>query len=242
MRVAVTVFGSTISPLCDAARRIMLVEIIDGEIRRLDEQEVGGLDVSGRLMLLSKWGARALICGAISGFLRHALDGRGVGVYPWVTGEVDEVLRVFAARIAREAEGGPERIAVTATGPSLEDRVAPSFGRCSHHLVVEPGGARGDKLVEVISDGLQPGWACTEVAHRLVLARVNVVLTGRCGPNAQGLLAAGGVEVVLGVEGQVVDAIRLFIQGRRGQPAPGATRGRRGRGGGAGRRRRGGQR
>jgi predicted Fe-Mo cluster-binding NifX family protein len=103
------------------------------------------------------------------------------------------------------------KIAVTAQGQSLDDRVDPRFGRCPWFLVVETE-AGTFQAVENANAGLGEG-AGIRSAQLLTEHDVTAVLTGNCGPNAYRALEAGGIQVVVGVNGTVRQAADQFRAG-----------------------------
>lgn len=215
MRVAVTVFGSTISPLFDAARRLMVADVDTRDSRVLCEEEIGSLDLAQRMALLTRLRVKVLVCGAISEFYHNALLQRDIEVYPWVSGELDDVLGIMTRRW-RDHGGevrGTVKLAIPSVGPGLDSQVAPTFRRCSHLIVVEGPGARS--TVTAVEGEFSGRGGCSRLARLIVEAEARVLLTGRCGPNALGILAIAGVEVVQGVDGRVEDAVEAHIRTAR---------------------------
>lgn len=126
------------------------------------------------------------------------------------------------------------KIAISATGPSLDAEVDPRFGRCQYFVIVDPQ-ATGFETLENPSMGASSGAGIT-TAQMIANKGVEVVLTGNCGPNAYQTLSAAGVRVITGVSGIVRDAIEGYKAGRfqpTAQPTVGANYGM-GRGGGMG--------
>lgn len=213
MRIALTIFGGTISPLFDAAQRLLLVDIEQGEVHKRFETSIGELDPAERLWVLTHHKVNVLICGAISSFLHQAFHERGVQVYPWITGEWADVLDCLAQRFKSVGfDEQPRPVAVTADSAASGAQVAQSFRVCSHFLLFEE--RCGDPMV--IGHHDQSTCArvgCCAVARRLIDARVKVLLTGRCGPNALGMLAAAGIHTVQGVDGPAAAAAESYLRG-----------------------------
>ena len=103
------------------------------------------------------------------------------------------------------------KIAITTTGPSLDDQVEARFGRAPYYLFVDPdtmeyeavqnpnvaaGGGAGIQSAQLISD------------HG-----ATVVLTGNCGPNAFQVFGAAGVKIIVGVGGIARQAVEQFKAG-----------------------------
>jgi predicted Fe-Mo cluster-binding NifX family protein/Pyruvate/2-oxoacid:ferredoxin oxidoreductase delta subunit len=216
MRVAVTKFGSTISPLFDSAQRLLVADVGSGGVRVLKEEAIGDLDLAQRMALLSELGVRALACGAINGFTHNALVERGIAVFPWISGEVEDLLGLlvtcYTARTGSRTDLDlAARVAVPSIGVGLKAMVAPSIRQSNHLQIVETKDLRC-----TTADGKEiasGGW-CYRLAGLILEADARVLLVGRCGPNALGILGVAGVEVIQGVEGRVGDAVAAYRGGR----------------------------
>ena len=105
------------------------------------------------------------------------------------------------------------KIAVSASGPDLEARVDPRFGRAPYFLLVD-----SDTMAwEVISNSLElqaAHGAGIQAAAQVARNQPSVVLTGNCGPKAFRTLQAAGIKVIVGVAGVVKDAVYQYGQGQ----------------------------
>jgi predicted Fe-Mo cluster-binding NifX family protein len=112
-----------------------------------------------------------------------------------------------------QQQGEMMKIVISATGPDLEARVEPRFGRSSYFLLVNPESmeyevlTNGQNLQAAQGAGIQ---AATLVARH----RPTAVLTGNCGPKAFHTLQAGGITVIVGVEGSVRDVVQDYQAGK----------------------------
>jgi predicted Fe-Mo cluster-binding NifX family protein len=103
------------------------------------------------------------------------------------------------------------RIAVTSTGPTLEDTVESRFGRCAYFLIIDPDGLDFEPIENPnIALG---GDAGIQSAQLMANKGVSVVLTGNCGPNAFQTFGAAGIQVLTGITGQVRKAVERFKAG-----------------------------
>ena len=129
------------------------------------------------------------------------------------------------------------KICVTATDPDLEALIDPKFGRCAYFIIAD-----SDTLdFEAIPNTgvLASGGAGIKAAQTVSNKGVEVVITGRVGPNAYPALENAGITIMLCDTGTVHSAINLYRQGNLEiikTPGPahvgmGRGRGRRGRGG-----------
>jgi len=103
------------------------------------------------------------------------------------------------------------RIAITATGPNLDDHVEARFGRCPYFLIVNTDTMEFEAMENPnIAVG---GGAGIQSAQLMAEKEVQAVLTGNCGPNAFRTFGAAGVQVIVGVSGVVRDAVEQFKAG-----------------------------
>jgi len=104
------------------------------------------------------------------------------------------------------------KIAVSATGPSLDTEVDPRFGRCAYFAVGDPDTMEFE-FVENTSVMSGSG-AGISSAQNIAGMGAQAVLTGNCGPNAYQTLSAAGVQVITGVSGTVKEAVEGYKAGK----------------------------
>jgi len=103
------------------------------------------------------------------------------------------------------------RIAVTATGPSMDAPMDERFGRCPCFVIVDVDATVVDPVENPCAT--QGHGAGIQAAKIMSDRGVSVVLTGRCGPNAADTLAAAGIDVVTGCSGSVREALNAYRAG-----------------------------
>jgi len=104
------------------------------------------------------------------------------------------------------------RIAISATGPTLDAEVDPRFGRCQYFIIVDPETMEFEALEN--SSAMAAGGAGISTGQMIAGKGVEVVLTGNCGPNAYQVLSAAGLQVITGVSGRIGDAIESYKSGQ----------------------------
>jgi predicted Fe-Mo cluster-binding NifX family protein len=104
------------------------------------------------------------------------------------------------------------RIAISATGPTLEAEVDPRFGRCQYFIIADPQTKEFEAVEN--SSALASGGAGISAAQAIAAKGVAAVLTGNCGPNAYQVLSAAGIQVITGVSGKVKDVIEAYQSGK----------------------------
>jgi predicted Fe-Mo cluster-binding NifX family protein len=101
------------------------------------------------------------------------------------------------------------KIAVTSTGPSLDDQVDPRFGRCPYFVIVDSDSMEASPHENV--NAAAAGGAGVQAGQFVADQGVSVVLTGNCGPNAVPVLEAAGIELVTGMTGTVREAVQTYL-------------------------------
>jgi len=104
------------------------------------------------------------------------------------------------------------RIAISASGPTLDAEVDPRFGRCQHFIIADP--ETGEFEAQDNSSAMAAGGAGISAGQMIVGKGVQAVLTGNCGPNAYQVLSSAGIQVITGVSGTVKDAIDAYRSGK----------------------------
>jgi predicted Fe-Mo cluster-binding NifX family protein len=104
------------------------------------------------------------------------------------------------------------KIAVSATGPSLDAEVDPRFGRCQYFIIVDPQTMQFEAIEN--TSAMASGGAGISAAQMIAGKGVEAVLTGNCGPNAYQVLSPAGIKVITGVSGKVQDAIQGYKAGK----------------------------
>ena len=104
------------------------------------------------------------------------------------------------------------KIAVSATGSSLDVEVDPRFGRCQCFIIVEPETMAFEAVEN--SSSMAGGGAGISAAQMVASKGAQVVLTGNCGPNAHQTLSAAGIQIITGVSGKIRDAVEGYKSGQ----------------------------
>lgn len=95
MRVVLTVWNGRIAPVFDVARNALVLEAEDGVVKSRCEEALrlpGSMQQTVSLMELKP---DVLVCGAISRALLDAVQAAGVRVFPFVAGDVEDVIAAY---------------------------------------------------------------------------------------------------------------------------------------------------
>jgi predicted Fe-Mo cluster-binding NifX family protein len=100
------------------------------------------------------------------------------------------------------------KVAVSASGPSLEAEVDPRFGRCPYFILIDV--VTGDwDAVENSSTDAASG-AGIQAAQTVASHGAEAVITGDAGPNAYRALSAGGIALFTAASGTVQEALEQW--------------------------------
>ena len=104
------------------------------------------------------------------------------------------------------------KIAVSATGASLDADAEPRFGRCPYFIIADSETMEFEAVDNAAA--MEGGGAGISAAQAIADKGVQAVLTGNCGPNAYQVLSAAGIQIITGISGSVKDAIESYRSGR----------------------------
>ena len=175
-----------------------------------------------------------LICGAVSRRVEAELAGRGVIVYSFVSGDIDEVITGFInnclakpgfampgcqrgrrCRIynTRNMEHKKMKIAVTTTGKDLNSPFESRFGRAPGFIIYDVE----TKEFEVIDNSMNLNaaqGAGIQAAMNVIKAGAKVLVSGHCGPKAFTVLNQAGVEIFNTNAATVSEAVEQYVSGK----------------------------
>jgi predicted Fe-Mo cluster-binding NifX family protein len=101
------------------------------------------------------------------------------------------------------------RVAVTSEGEKLEDAMDWRFGRCRYFVIIDTATMQVEAVENIaVNDG---GGAGVHAVRQLAEHGAEVVVTGRCGPNAFRALQAAGVAVYTDANGTVGDCLQNYF-------------------------------
>jgi predicted Fe-Mo cluster-binding NifX family protein len=104
------------------------------------------------------------------------------------------------------------RIAVTSKAKGLDSEVDPRFGRAPFIVIVDSESMETETVDNAGNVHALKG-AGIQAAATMSQKKVDVVLTGHCGPNAFKALTAAKIGVANGARGSVRDAVTSYLDG-----------------------------
>ena len=118
------------------------------------------------------------------------------------------------------------KVAVTAQQGSLDSAVDPRFGRCQYLIFVDTDTNSWEAVPNPALN--ETGGAGIVMAQYLAQEKVDALVTGNIGPNAARGLAASGIQVYVGAEGTVSEALAAMKAGQLAQTVGPTVKGHRG--------------
>ena len=103
------------------------------------------------------------------------------------------------------------KIAISASGPTLDDNVDPRFGRCRYFIILNPETMEFEAVDNL--SAMSSGGAGISAAQVIANRGVDVLMTGNCGPNAYQVLSPAGIQVITGVSQKVRDVVAGYKRG-----------------------------
>lgn len=95
MKVGLTIWQGRISPVLDVARRLLLVEVVDGQVKARREEPLAGTLPAAQANCLAALAPQVLICGAISQTMSLLLARLPMKIVPFIAGETETVLNAW---------------------------------------------------------------------------------------------------------------------------------------------------
>jgi predicted Fe-Mo cluster-binding NifX family protein len=113
------------------------------------------------------------------------------------------------------------KICITSTGPTLDSKIDPRFGRCQYFIIVDL-----DTLAFEAAENPNlgaAGGAGIQSAQFISSKGVEVVITGQVGPNAFTTLQAAGIKILTGASGTVEEVVEKYKKGQLSSSPQGPT-------------------
>lgn len=127
-----------------------------------------------------------------------------------------------------------KKIAISASGDSMNAQADPRFGRCPYYVLVTVRGEeiKDHEIIKNESANLSRG-AGIQAAQTVTNKGVDIVITGNIGPNAFNALSSANLKVFTGASGTVSEVITdYFSEQLEEASSPTGPKGRGKRGGG----------
>lgn len=104
------------------------------------------------------------------------------------------------------------KIAVSATGESLDAQVDPKFGRCQYFIIINMDTLAFEAISNISANSMNG--AGVQAAQAIIEKGVQAVITGNIGPNAHRILSFAGIRIIGGASGTVRNVVEKFKRGQ----------------------------
>ena len=95
MKVALPRFGEDVAPCFEHTATISIFTVEGGRAAEQTDFALSSREPLDRVRLLRDQGVETLICGGMQDRFQTMVEGHGIRVISWVSGEVDELLARF---------------------------------------------------------------------------------------------------------------------------------------------------
>ncbi|MDO9529862.1 MAG: NifB/NifX family molybdenum-iron cluster-binding protein [Syntrophales bacterium] len=97
MKIAISVWGNSVSTVFDFADRLTIIDVEAGQIKNRSELKFIESAIISKAARLRELGVEVLVCGAISRPLGNMIMASGIKIIPFIKGAVDEVIEAYFA-------------------------------------------------------------------------------------------------------------------------------------------------
>ncbi len=95
MLLALTVWNGRISPVCDVAKSLLLLNVAAGKVINRREERLNAENTMQQARVIAELNPDVLVCGAISNSLAALLSAKKIRILPFVMGTEDEIVSAF---------------------------------------------------------------------------------------------------------------------------------------------------
>ena len=97
MKVAFAAWDGRISPVFDTASQILIAEVENGQVGSRHYEALETNLPLQKVAVLRQLGVEVLVCGAVSRPLADMVTASGIGLVPFVAGELEQIVNAYAS-------------------------------------------------------------------------------------------------------------------------------------------------
>ncbi len=234
MKVAISTDRGHVSAHFGRCASYTIIDIKEGQLVHREEIPNPGHQPGFLPQFLSERGVDVIIAGGMGPRAQGLFTQKNIETLIGVQGPIDTVITQFLKQDLEAGEdlcghqhGQPEcsdhetaeerslpsesyQIFVTATGQDLEADIDPRFGRAQYFLLIQPDTLDFEAFENPNIDAASG--VGIQSAQFAVEKNAGIVITGRCGPNAERVLSSSGIRIITGATGKIKDAIRQYLK------------------------------
>jgi len=95
MKIAIPIWNGRVSPVMDTASQLLILKIQNGREMSRSVLPIPKMDIIQRARFITNVEIDLLICGALSRPFENALSHHGLSIYPWIKGDIDEIITAY---------------------------------------------------------------------------------------------------------------------------------------------------
>ena len=95
MRIGIPIWEGRVSPVFDVARTLLIVDLAKNRETTRNLFALEGNPLPARAVFLQRNGVDVILCGAVSDAFLQLLVINSIRVYPWLSGDAEEILSAF---------------------------------------------------------------------------------------------------------------------------------------------------
>lgn len=235
MKIAVSTEAGNVAAHFGRCSAYTLFDVQDGNITSKEEIANPGHQPGFLPRFLSQKGVNIVIAGGMGPRAQNLFHQNNIQTIIGVQGPVDEVIDVYlkgelepGEDLCNHGRGGANGhhkehhhsselpvqgkvIGLTAKGPGLESDIDPNFGRAPYFLIYNAQTDQTESFENPSREASQG--AGIQSARFFTDRKIDVLLTGQIGPNAEEVLQSAGIQIITGVQGQAGAAIHSIMKG-----------------------------
>jgi hypothetical protein len=91
-RIGIPTFESRVSPVLDACRRMLVVDIEGGREIKRHEIDLEKTDLNGRIEAFTRWGIQKIVCCGVSDLMCKYMAARNIVLVSGIAGELENIV------------------------------------------------------------------------------------------------------------------------------------------------------
>jgi predicted Fe-Mo cluster-binding NifX family protein len=235
MKIAISTDQGHVSAHFGRCASYTIVEIKEDQILKQEEIPNPGHQPGFLPQYLSDMGVNCIIAGGMGPRAQALFAQKSIETIIGIQGSIDEIIVKFMNQELETGEdlcdhrhglgghaghpfhgahhgrgeettrGSKGKICITSQGKNLSAELDPRFGRAHYFLIIDPETSKVEVLENPNREAVQGAGILT--AQLISSKDVAIIVTGRCGPNAQRVLESSGIRVIEGVSGKINDIL-----------------------------------
>ncbi|MCD6163266.1 MAG: hypothetical protein J7K40_12775 [candidate division Zixibacteria bacterium] len=95
MKVVVPYWRQRVSPVLDTAENFLITDIRDSQIAKQSSINLSGRSLVEKIDYLKDQNTTIILCGALSEYCNNMISTKGIKVFPWLCGNINNIIEAF---------------------------------------------------------------------------------------------------------------------------------------------------